>query len=67
MIKSPKYGMTVYYKNTGTASAAPYLSGTIESPKPIDEFWVIRTELGRRKLLLPSEMYKTMAEAIKEG
>lgn len=67
MIQSPKYGQTVYVHNLGVASATPFLSGKIDTPKMIDGYWSVKVETGRRKLFTNDELFETMDELIKEG
>ena len=65
MIKNPKVGMAVVFRNKGgNTEEYPFLSGVIDCIKPLlGGFWSVRTSIGRR-LVFDHEMYPTLDEAI---
>lgn len=65
MVKHPKQGQIVYFRNTGTRSDKPILQGKVHRSQALGgEYWMVDSEDGLRRLLFDHELFTTPEEVI---
>ena len=65
MVKRPKQGQIVYFRNTGTRSDKPVLQGKVHRSQALGgEYWMVDAEDGIRHLLFDHELFDTAEEVV---
>lgn len=65
MVKRPKQGQIVYFRNTGTRSEKRILQGKVHRSQALGgEYWMVDSEDGLRRLLSDHELFTTPEEVI---